>query len=295
MAPNWMVWAVAIVAIGLLNAAAFVGGSYVLAIIVTRGRFGWPGFVYFVRETLWVALTQSALPAGWLRKERIRALPVAGGGEERPVRPIVLVHGFTQNRTNFMWLSRYLAARGHGPFFGFDYWSFQRIETSARELQAFVDRVVAATGATEVDLVCHSLGGLVARTYVDLLGGHARVRRVVTLGTPHRGIRLALGGWLGRSVYEMQPRHGFIQKLDDAPVPAGVRYVSIYSMHDNIVLPGVVSSLAGRGRDVVVHQQGHFGILFSGAVAAHVHAGLTDADELTGSPGGDASGPPRAA
>lgn len=281
MHPSWLTWLSIFLALGVLSAAAFVFGSYLLAVALTRGAFGWPGLSYFVRETLWVVLTQSALPAGWLRPEAVPAPGALASGEGPPPsrRPIVLVHGFTQNRTNFMWLSRYLAGRGHGPFFGFDYWSFQPVEVSARELQAFVERVTAATGAEHVDLVCHSLGGLVARTYVDLMGGAARVRRVVTLGTPHRGIAHANGRLLGASVRDMQPRTGFIAKLDGAPLPETVRYVSIFSVHDNIVFPSIASSIEGRGRDVVVERHGHFGILFSEQVADHVHQGLTVALE----------------
>ena len=47
-------------------------------------------------------------------------------------------------------------------------------------------------------------------------------------------------------------------------------------MHDNIVAPGSVSSLEGRGKDVVVERHGHFGILFSEHVAEHVHRGLVE-------------------
>jgi triacylglycerol esterase/lipase EstA (alpha/beta hydrolase family) len=277
MHSTWLTWLWIFVGLGVLAAVLFVAASYGLAVALTRGAFGWPGVAYFVRETLWVVLTQSALPAGWLRSQALpdpRARPPGDVGAA-PRRPIVLVHGFTQNRTNFMWLSRHLAGRGHGPFFGFDYQSFQPVEVSAGKLRAFVEQVTVATGAEHVDLVCHSLGGLVARTYVDLMGGHARVRRVVTLGTPHRGIRHANGALLGASVRDMQPRTGFIAKLDGAPVPEAVRYLSIYSVHDNIVFPGTASSIEGRGSDVIVERHGHFGILFSEQVAEHVHQGLT--------------------
>ncbi|HEX7671630.1 MAG TPA: hypothetical protein VF395_18680, partial [Polyangiaceae bacterium] len=134
--------------------------------------------------------------------------------------------------------------------------------------------VLEVTGAAEVDLVCHSLGGLVARTYVDLLGGHSHVRRVVTLGTPHRGLSHA-GHRLGASVRDMQPRTGFIARLDSAPPRETFRYHSIFSAHDNIVFPSSASSLGHRGTDILVHRHGHFGILFSEEVADHVHLALT--------------------
>jgi pimeloyl-ACP methyl ester carboxylesterase len=58
---------------------------------------------------------------------------------------------------------------------------YQRI---ARDLAAHIDAVRRDTGAAQVDVVGHSLGGLVARYFVQTGGGHS-VRRLVTLGTPY--------------------------------------------------------------------------------------------------------------
>jgi len=256
--------------LGIGAAFAFVVSTYVVALLLTRGGFGWPGLSYFLRETLWVCITQSLLPFGWVSRARVDGGASSSRGKGR--RPIVLVHGYTQNRTNFVWLERHLGRRGLGPFFGFDYQSFARIESSAHELSAFVSRVLAATGAPEVDLVCHSLGGLVARTYVDLLGGGGSVRRIVTLGTPHRGIAHAVLA-VGASVRDMHPPTGFIARLDGA-APSAVEIHSIFSTHDNIVFPSSASTLGARGTDVVVRQHGHFGILFSEEVAEHVTRAL---------------------
>lgn len=70
--------------------------------------------------------------------------------------------------------------------------------TSARELQRTVEPVLerfrAQPGHADAKLVFvgHSMGGLVARYYVDVLGGHELTRKVITLGTPHRGALNAL-------------------------------------------------------------------------------------------------------
>lgn len=69
---------------------------------------------------------------------------------------------------------------------------------NARRLQTVVepilDRVRAEPGRSDAKLVfvCHSMGGLVARYYVDVLGGHEVTGKVITLGTPHRGALNAL-------------------------------------------------------------------------------------------------------
>jgi pimeloyl-ACP methyl ester carboxylesterase len=98
--------------------------------------------------------------------------------------PVVLVHGILGDRTNFAALRRHLANEGIRRFSCFAYrprLDYQRI---ARDLGAHVDRVLRETGATQVDVVGHSLGGLVARYFMQT-GGAGCVRRLVTLGTPY--------------------------------------------------------------------------------------------------------------
>jgi pimeloyl-ACP methyl ester carboxylesterase len=277
-----VLYAAEAVAWGIGSAVAFVVGTYVFAFLLTRGKFGFPGVAYFVRETLWVCITQPLLILGWLFTPRnakaFRLSSESAHGAKGGNRPVVLIHGYTQNRTNFIWLSRALAKKGLGPFFGFDYASFRPIEESARKLHDFVEHIVSETGATEVDLICHSLGGIVARTYVDLMGGEARVRRVVTLGSPHRGVRHAHRVF-GASIHDLRPSTGFIARLDGAEKSKKVAYHSIYSSHDNIVFPSSISSLGERGSDILVKRRGHFDILFSTEVADHVARALTEEGE----------------
>jgi pimeloyl-ACP methyl ester carboxylesterase len=282
MYESWITWVFALIALGVVFAAAFVASTYVQARRITQGSFGWPTLRCYLHETLCTYVTQWLLPVGWFVGEGFgrRAAKPAG-------RPVVLIHGWTQNRTNFVWLMRFLRRKGLGPFFGFNYFSFQPIETSAKSLSAFIDRVVAHTGTQEIDLVCHSLGGLVARTYVDLMGGHRYVQRVVTLGTPHCGVSYA-NPRLGPSVRDMHAETGFVVQLGLAPLPPNVSYLSIYSTHDNIVYPGSASCLGKRGTDIMVKGFGHFGILFCEEVAEHVHRALA-AQELGKAPAQGAS------
>ncbi|MEU2395891.1 hypothetical protein [Streptomyces sp. NPDC007369] len=70
---------------------------------------------------------------------------------------------------------------------------------NAERLQEAVDQALSRwqDSAPErrdarVVFVCHSMGGLVARHYVERLGGHEVTRRLITLGTPHRGSLAAL-------------------------------------------------------------------------------------------------------
>src|SRR5262249_29764018 len=108
-------------------------------------------------------------------------------GAERGLRPVVLVHGYAMNHICWTWLGRALRLRGLGPLHAFNYVSFGSVRPSAERLARYVERLCAKEQVEQVDLVCHSLGGIVARYYVGRLGGACRVGQIITLGTPHNG------------------------------------------------------------------------------------------------------------
>ncbi len=179
-------------------------------------------------------------------------------------RPVVLVHGYTQNRVDFIYLSRFLRARGLGPIYGFNYFSFADIRANGKRLARFVEHVCKDTGASGVDLVCHSMGGLVARSCIRLVPD--RVRSCVTIASPHSGVRFR-GPILGRGGRQLRAGTRFLVELSGAPL--GVPMLSIFSTHDNVVSPAhPTSSLAPwGGRDFVVDHVGHLTILFDKRVA----------------------------
>ncbi len=225
---------------------------------------------------LWIAgLTQPLLPLFYFVGRRMDAFFVRRGTEgvgagRSPHVPIVFVHGYMQNRVGFVGLARAFARVGLGPTFGFNYPWFSSIDSNAARLERFVDRVCEETGSAAVDLVCHSMGGLIAVEMMrgEVARGSLKVRRCVTIASPHAGVMwrgplLGFGaGSLRRGSKLLEAHAG--QKLT---VPC----LSVYSTHDNIVHPKESASLALRGgRDVEVDGPAHLAILFSPKVAAHV-------------------------
>ncbi|MSP60945.1 MAG: hypothetical protein EXR72_11490 [Myxococcales bacterium] len=175
--------------------------------------------------------------------------------------PVILVHGYAMNRTNWLWLGAVLSRRGIGPLYGFSYLSLRAIEESAKQLAAYVERVVSRDRVERIDLVAHSLGGLVARWYIERMGGARRVRRLITIATPHHGTawgRFAVGA-VRRDMAGDSP---FFSALG-AP-PTTVDYTSIWSRCDNLVIP---ADSARLGEDVVFDDLGHLGLLVSPRVA----------------------------
>jgi pimeloyl-ACP methyl ester carboxylesterase len=122
------------------------------------------------------------------------AFPLRGLGshtladvDDHPV-PVVLVHGILGDPTNFFVLRRHLARNGIRRFSSFAYrprLDYQRI---SRDLAAHIEQVRTQTGAEQVDVIGHSLGGLVGRYFVQT-GGKQLVRRLVTLGTPYLALQ----------------------------------------------------------------------------------------------------------
>ncbi len=113
----------------------------------------------------------------------------------------------------------------------------------AHELAAFIGELVAG-GVTAVDIVAHSMGGLAVRQLLDQFPAVAtRVRRVITLGSPHSGTFAAWLIW-GDGAREMRPGSAFLKQLRGASTH-GAELVSIRAPFDVRILPGSSSVLAG--------------------------------------------------
>lgn len=187
-------------------------------------------------------------------------------------RPIVLLHGFALTQTSWLVLGRRLARRGLGPLFGTTYFSLQSVRTSAEHLALFVEEVAARTGAERVDIVAHSMGGVVARYYIERLGGAARLGRLVTIASPHGGTRMGRFG-VAAGARDLAIGSALIAEL--TPPPGGLPYTSIWSRSDSIILPQASSSLAPAGEDLVFDDLGHLSLLASRRVVAAIAARLT--------------------
>jgi len=184
--------------------------------------------------------------------------------------PIVFVHGYTQNRVDFLYLARALGRQGFGPLYAINYPWFASIPSNAKRLARFIDEVGAETGNPSVDLVCHSMGGLIALEMIRNQDKSAvKVRKCVTLATPHAGV-----AWRGQLLFGAGAKsllRGSTLLATHAAMHLSVPCLSVYSTHDNLVHPKETSSLALRGgKDVEVADVAHLAILFSPCVAEHV-------------------------
>jgi pimeloyl-ACP methyl ester carboxylesterase len=205
----------------------------------------------------------AARPAGFLQ------LP---GADVKGPRPIILLHGYAMNRANFLPLAFRLSRAGLGPLVGFEYWTLGRTAAAARQLGWFVDHVREKTGAPQVDLIGHSMGGVVARYYVALLGGDSAVRNLVTIASPHGGTDVSRFG-VGHANRELFVGSKLITRLAQAPVPQHTRLVTILSRADVLAPADAQPDVTGAER-VVFEDLGHVALLGSRRVAAQIVARL---------------------
>ena len=122
-------------------------------------------------------------------------------------------------------------------------------------VEAGVQALLAASGAARDVIVAHSMGGLVARAWLRAHGSE-RVARVITLGTPHHGTRLASFG-IGANAAQMRQGSAWLTALAASENMATRALItSIYTHHDNIVAPQTSSELDGA-RNLAFGAVGH--------------------------------------
>ncbi|MER6459491.1 alpha/beta fold hydrolase [Streptomyces sp. NPDC001228] len=181
-------------------------------------------------------------PTGLTPERRSPALPVPRDGTAvLPVRaapPVVLLHGFIDNRSVFVLLRRALAQHGGQRVESLNYSPLTcDIRTAAGLLGRHIEEICQRTGSRRVDIVGHSLGGLIARYYVQRLGGDYRVRTLVTLGTPHSGTRVVPLADAHPIVRQMRPGSEVIEELAQPAPGCRTRFVGFWSDLDSVMEP----------------------------------------------------------
>ncbi|NEA77359.1 alpha/beta fold hydrolase, partial [Streptomyces sp. SID13588] len=201
---------------------------------------------------------------------------------------------FGNSVDNWLGLAPYLVNRGYCVF-SLDYGQLPGvpffnglgpIDKSAEQLDVFVDKVLAATGAPKADLVGHSQGGMMPRHYLKFLGGAAEVNALIGIAPDNHGTTL-----LGLS--KLLPYFPGIKDLLTTKTPAladqvagspfltrlneggdtvpGVRYPVIATRYDEVVTPYRTQFLTGPGVRNVLLQD-----LCAVDLSEHVAIGILD-------------------
>lgn len=150
---------------------------------------------------------------------------------------VVLVHGFMDTSRLFRTLERRLAGDGHvchAPNL-----SPRDARTGIAALSQQVARMVEQRVGAEQPLamVGFSMGAIVARHYLQLLGGHARTRIFFAISGPHAGTLTAYC-YPGQGARDMRPGSPLLRELDAAAgCLAGMRLYSYWTPYDFMIVP----------------------------------------------------------
>ncbi|MDP1611451.1 MAG: alpha/beta fold hydrolase [Sulfuritalea sp.] len=176
--------------------------------------------------------------------------------------PLLLIHGYQCNRGFWFWLRPRLEAAGWTVATHCMEPTWTEIDNYADGIARRIDEVLAATGAPQLILIGHSMGGLACRAYLRR-HGNAKVARMITLGSVHHGTRLASLG-VGPNARQMRIGNPWLVALgatDAVPLPPGS--VSIFSHHDNYVYPQETGSRLEGAANIAISGVSHIGMAFS--------------------------------
>ena len=197
----------------------------------------------------------------WMRADRL----------SNCARPILLVHGYGCSRGVWHVLRRRLEAAGHVVATVSLTPPYTSMGKMVPQLARRIEEVCAATGARQVTLLAHSMGGLICRSYLAR-HGNDKVARLITLATPHAGTALARIGF-GQNAREMEPDSLWLQDMADEQTH--VPTLALRNPYDNYVMPQDNQKLPGA-RDVELPPTGHIAQLYDAGVARVVLASLAD-------------------
>jgi pimeloyl-ACP methyl ester carboxylesterase len=204
--------------------------------------------------------------------------------------PVLLVHGFGANKSNWMFLRRYLRQAGFGRVHALNYSALGNdIPTLANRCAERAAELRERLGAERVHLIGHSLGGVVAR-YATQVNGLDGAGVCITIASPHGGVRLARYGspFAVMSPFpagmQLRPGSEVMEALRSTAAPTTTRYVAYYSNLDLLVPArrAMILEPALRATNILVKDQGHLSIMFSRRLAQSVVDQLAAAEGLPG-------------
>ncbi|HZS37143.1 MAG TPA: alpha/beta fold hydrolase [Polyangia bacterium] len=225
-----------------------------------------------VREDLYGARHAVAYVRHLARGNRIKRKAFFESIDEtRP--PVLLLHGYLGTRGSMYILERRLNDDGICVFsFNLGSLNVRDIRTSAFLIHRKIESILAQTPVKKIDIIGHSMGGLIGLYYVKKLGGYEKVRKLVMMGTPMKGtwaalLGVATVGLISASAWQLLPGSRFLKELEAGPLPNGVQYYTIAAQRD-WVCP--VESTPLEGAESLTVPLGHSSLVMSEEVYRHI-------------------------
>jgi MYXO-CTERM domain-containing protein len=156
---------------------------------------------------------------------------------------------------------------------------------NSEALAEVVDNLRAQTGEDKIDILAECTGGLIARHYIQALGGAAHVSRLVTFISPQHGLPGAafakkFAHW--PALDDLTPGSEFLTEVNSTPLPKNVKVTSIYTCTDEYIQPYTTSIIPGAKNIGLCNKfVGHFQFFYDRDVYKIMH------DELVAPLSGD--------
>lgn len=158
--------------------------------------------------------------------------------------PVLFIHGIDDTACVFDAMMAYLSNIGWSALHAIDLTPNNGdvgLEQLAAQVKSYGDKHLVSHGC--FDLVGFSMGGIVARYYVQKLGGARWVRRFISLSSPHRGTWTGYLRW-NRAAEQMRPRSLFLKGLNDTIAELNaVDVTSVWTPLDLMIIPASSSEL----------------------------------------------------
>jgi hypothetical protein len=149
---------------------------------------------------------------------------------------------------------------------------------ASEDLGDVIQQVLADTGQDKIDILAECTGGVIARHYVQSLGGDAYVSRLVTFVSPQNGVAKApwaasIAGW--PALYDLSPGSEFLTAVNSKT--PNVPMTSIYTCSDEYIRPYQTSIVEGATNIGLCDEfVGHFQTFYDPDIYLIMHAALTD-------------------
>lgn len=230
------------------------------------------------REGAATLLTYELYPLGLVGKS-VPAVPSLWTKKNLEQLPVLLVHGVFHNRSAFAYLKQRLSAKGWHHFKEMDLMtSIHSIPVLAEQVATQTRALMKEHHAPQIDIIAHSMGGVVARYFVQCLGGDGLVRNLITLGSPHQGTVVSKLSVLPH-IREMSPGTNTMNELNALAPPRFTQVTSISGGLDLVMIPKSSTHWPGV-RNIHLKKVGHAGLLFSKRVFQIILSHLSDPYEV---------------
>ena len=179
------------------------------------------------------------------RSREVKAKPDDG------FRPVLFVHGLAGHPSNFAAMQLYFVTMGRKRSYSVSFGEHKDLQQMASYLCELIDEVARCNNLQDdeqIDIVAHSMGGIISRLALTRPETAQRIAHLITLGTPHQGTHLARLASTEQTV-QLRPNSTVLQQLQDQePWPDNVempRLIALWSPSDIMILPAEAATLEG--------------------------------------------------